>query len=282
MIARALLLATALIAASSAAAVAQTQEIFANRNVIAAPVLRANVQVSGDLVRIGDVIDNAGSAAQIAIYRAPDLGTTGSLPVAQVLNTLRAHQVIGVDTRDLKEISVTRLARTLESKDIELQVARALERRNGLGDAANLSLTFDRDPGDVRLDAGFTGGMLPTIARYDNRNGRFDVTFEIANENGAAAKLRFTGTAIETVEGLASNGKLHPLQAAFADLGGAQCGYCTPGILMTAKALLDREPNPSRERIKEAISGNLCRCTGYQQIYESIEEAAKTIQESKR
>ncbi|HYQ95250.1 MAG TPA: 2Fe-2S iron-sulfur cluster-binding protein, partial [Burkholderiales bacterium] len=69
------------------------------------------------------------------------------------------------------------------------------------------------------------------------------------------------------------------LQAAFADLGGAQCGYCTPGILMTAKALLEREPNPSRERIKEAISGNLCRCTGYQQIYESIEEAARTMQQ---
>jgi flagella basal body P-ring formation protein FlgA len=200
MIARAILLATALIAASSAAGVAQTPETFANRNVIAAPVLRANVQVSGDLVRIGDVIDNAGSAAQIAIYRAPDLGTTGSLSVAQVLNTLRTHHVIGVDTRDLKEISVTRLARTLEGKDIELQVARALERRNGLGDAANLSLTFDRDPGDVRLDAGFTGGMQPSIVRYDNRNGRFDVTFEIANENGAPAKLRFTGTAIETVE----------------------------------------------------------------------------------
>ena len=77
------------------------------------------------------------NAAQIAIYRAPDLGTTGSLPVAQVLNTLRAHQVIGVDSRDLKEISVTRLARALEGKDIELQVGRALERRNGLGDAAN-------------------------------------------------------------------------------------------------------------------------------------------------
>ena len=125
--------------------------------------------------------------AQIAIYRAPDLGTTGSLPVAQVLNTLRAHQVIGVDTRDLKEISVTRLARTLEGKDIEQQVARALERRNGLGDAANLQLTFDRDPGDVRLDAGYTGAMQAAIVRYDNRNGRFDVTFEIANENGAAA-----------------------------------------------------------------------------------------------
>src|SRR3954454_24251221 len=128
MIARALLLATALIAASSAAAVAQTQETFANRNVIAAPVLRGNVTVSSDIVRVGDIIDNAGSAAQIAIYRAPDLGTTGSLPVPQVLNALRAHQVIAVDARDLKEISVTRLARTIDSKDIEAQVARALER----------------------------------------------------------------------------------------------------------------------------------------------------------
>src|SRR3954471_1752443 len=119
MIARALLLATALIAASSASAVAQTQESFANRNVIAAPVLRANVQVSGDLVRIGDVIDNAGSAAQIAIYRAPDLGTTGSLPTAQVIAALRAHQVIGVDTRELTAISVTRLARSIEPGDIQ-------------------------------------------------------------------------------------------------------------------------------------------------------------------
>src|SRR5204863_255971 len=82
------------------------------------------VTVSGDLVRIGDIIDNAGSAAQIAIYRAPDLGTTGSLPVAHVLTALRSHQVIGVDTRNLKEITVTRLARTIEGKDIEAQVAR--------------------------------------------------------------------------------------------------------------------------------------------------------------
>jgi aerobic-type carbon monoxide dehydrogenase small subunit (CoxS/CutS family) len=88
------------------------------------------------------------------------------------------------------------------------------------------------------------------------------------------------GRAIETVEGLQQGDRLHPLQAAFADLGGAQCGYCTPGILMTAKALLDSEPNPSRERIREAVSGNLCRCTGYQQIYESIEEAARRMKET--
>jgi carbon-monoxide dehydrogenase small subunit len=91
--------------------------------------------------------------------------------------------------------------------------------------------------------------------------------------------LECGGRKIETVEGLQNGDKLHPLQAAFADLGGAQCGYCTPGILMTAKALLEQEPNPSRERIREAVSGNLCRCTGYQQIYESIEEAARRLRE---
>jgi aerobic-type carbon monoxide dehydrogenase small subunit (CoxS/CutS family) len=90
--------------------------------------------------------------------------------------------------------------------------------------------------------------------------------------------LECEGRRIETVEGLARGAELHPLQAAFADLGAAQCGYCTPGILMTAKALLDRETHPSRERIKEAISGNLCRCTGYQQIFEAIEEAAKRLE----
>ena len=89
------------------------------------------------------------------------------------------------------------------------------------------------------------------------------------------------GRDLEPVEGLARGGELHPLQAAFADLGGSQCGYCTSGMLMTAKALLDKEPAPSRERIKEAIAGNLCRCTGYQQIWESIEEAARRMREAK-
>jgi len=94
--------------------------------------------------------------------------------------------------------------------------------------------------------------------------------------------LDCAGRSVETVEGLARGAELHPLQAAFADLGAAQCGYCTPGILMTAKALLEKEPAPSRERIKEAVSGNLCRCTGYQQIFEAIEEAARRMNESPR
>jgi aerobic-type carbon monoxide dehydrogenase small subunit (CoxS/CutS family) len=78
------------------------------------------------------------------------------------------------------------------------------------------------------------------------------------------------GRRVTTVEGLTENGRLHPLQESFADCGAAQCGYCTPGILMTAKALLDAEPHPTRERIREALSGNLCRCTGYEMIIEAV------------
>jgi len=85
------------------------------------------------------------------------------------------------------------------------------------------------------------------------------------------------GADILTIEGLADDARLHPLQEAFADLGAAQCGYCTPGFLVTAKVLLDQKPNATREEIKEALSGNLCRCTGYLQIYEAVEEAAKVI-----
>ncbi len=193
---RSVLLAAALLAATATAAFAESSD-----DAIAAPVLRANITVSGEVVRVGDVVDNAGSAAQIAIYRAPDLGTTGTLPTPQVLSVLRAHQVIGVDTRDLREISVTRLARTLDAKEIELQVAHALEHRSGLGEAANLGLTFDRDVQDLRLEASNTGAMQPISVRYDQRSGRFDVTFEIANDSASApTRLRFTGTAIETVE----------------------------------------------------------------------------------
>jgi carbon-monoxide dehydrogenase small subunit len=94
--------------------------------------------------------------------------------------------------------------------------------------------------------------------------------------------LECDGRQIMTVEGLGSDGSLHPLQDAFADLGAAQCGYCTPAILVTAKALLDQNPHPNRDQIREAISGNLCRCTGYLQIFEAVEAAMLKIAEQKQ
>jgi len=78
------------------------------------------------------------------------------------------------------------------------------------------------------------------------------------------------GKRITTARGLATDGKLHPLQEKFIDCGAVQCGYCTPGMLLVAKALLDKNPNPTEEEVREAISGNICRCTGYQQIVEAI------------
>jgi carbon-monoxide dehydrogenase small subunit len=89
--------------------------------------------------------------------------------------------------------------------------------------------------------------------------------------------LECDGRDVVTVEGLLEDGRLHPLQDAFADLGAAQCGYCTPGLLVTAKALLERNPSPSGDQIREALAGNICRCTGYQQIVEAVQAAAAVM-----
>jgi carbon-monoxide dehydrogenase small subunit len=87
--------------------------------------------------------------------------------------------------------------------------------------------------------------------------------------------VQLEGREVTTVEGMGGQVQLHPLQQAFAELGAAQCGYCTPGILLTAKALLDGHPRPSRDDIRAALAGNLCRCTGYAKIVEAVELAAE-------
>ncbi len=89
-----------------------------------------------------------------------------------------------------------------------------------------------------------------------------------------ALPIELQGREITTVEGMAVDGHPHPLQLAFAELGAAQCGYCTPAMLLTSKALLDKNPAPSREEIRQALSGNLCRCTGYSKIIEGVEQVA--------
>jgi carbon-monoxide dehydrogenase small subunit len=85
------------------------------------------------------------------------------------------------------------------------------------------------------------------------------------------------GREIETIEGLSRGGNHHPIQLAFVERGGIQCGFCTPGMILATKALLDQNPSPTREEIREGLSGNFCRCTGYVKIFESVETAAEKI-----
>lgn len=89
--------------------------------------------------------------------------------------------------------------------------------------------------------------------------------------------LKAAGKKVETIEGIGNEDNLHPLQETFMDLGAVQCGFCTPGMIMSAKALLDAQLNPSRAEIKEAIAGNICRCTGYVKIEEAVQAAAEMI-----
>ena len=89
--------------------------------------------------------------------------------------------------------------------------------------------------------------------------------------------IQANGSEVLTIEGLAENGKLHPLQQAFVDKGAIQCGFCTPGMILSAKALLEEKPNSTELDIRTALSGNLCRCTGYQKIVEAIDAAAKVM-----
>jgi aerobic-type carbon monoxide dehydrogenase small subunit (CoxS/CutS family) len=92
--------------------------------------------------------------------------------------------------------------------------------------------------------------------------------------------IQLEGRVMTTIEGMAHGSELHPLQQAFAELGAAQCGYCSPGILLTARSLLDVNQRPSRDEIREALAGNLCRCTGYVKILEAVELAAARMADS--
>ena len=91
--------------------------------------------------------------------------------------------------------------------------------------------------------------------------------------------MKADGSSIITIEGLAQDGELHPVQEAMIEVGAIQCGFCTPGVALSAKALLDQYPNPTKEQIANELSGHLCRCTGYLQFYEALELAAKKIAE---
>jgi carbon-monoxide dehydrogenase small subunit len=148
----------------------------------------------------------------------------------------------------------------------------------------SLTMTVNREPVQVLVDGYKTllevlrEDLQLTGTKHGCELGECGACAVLVDDRPVLSCLRIAaecgGRAITTVEGMAEDGRLHPLQELFADIGAAQCGYCTPGILVTAKALLDRNPTPSREQIAEALSGNLCRCTGYLQIIDAVAAAA--------
>jgi len=171
--------------------------------VATAPALKSAVTVSSDLVRIGDLIDNAGASARVPIFRAPDLGQTGMVSAARVIEAVRPHGFPIVETRGVSEVAVTRASRLIDVKEIEQHIAAALVGQGGLGEARNITIAIERDARSLRLDPALTGALTATRVFYDPRSTRFDVTFEIAGAQGGAvrhAPLRYVGTAVETVE----------------------------------------------------------------------------------
>lgn len=161
------------------------------------PALRAEVSVTSEIVRVGDIVENPGAAADIAIFRAPDVGESGTVSVARVLDALRPHGLADADTRGLAEIAVNHLGRIIAASDIERAIAEAFAGRYGFGEAKDLSLSFDRPPRAFGVDAA-AGDVKVTRTAYDAASRRFDVGFEIAGST--TRRLRYTGTITETIE----------------------------------------------------------------------------------
>jgi len=173
------------------------------RPTISRPTLKSEAVVTSDIVRIGDLVENAGEAAEVAIFRAPDVGQTGSVPASRVLDAVLPHRVIGLDTRGLAEVVVTRASRQITSKDMEARILRALAGQSGLPDATNVTVMFDNDIKPLQVEAAITTELRIERLSYDSRSGRFDVTFELPGSAVARRlPLRFTGTIGETFEAL--------------------------------------------------------------------------------
>jgi len=175
----------------------------------AAPALRANVTVMGDIVRIGDLIEHAGAVAEVPIFRAPDLGTRGAVPTERVVEAIRPHQLIGIDTRGISEVVVTRASRTISAQEISARIAKALESQYGLGEARNIAVEFDRDAHTLNVEPNITGDLQIVSLSYNRRTSRFDATIDLPSSTALHWQTtHYAGTAIETVDAVAVD---HPV-----------------------------------------------------------------------
>jgi flagella basal body P-ring formation protein FlgA len=167
----------------------------------ASPLLKRSVTVTSEVVRIGDLVDDAGTAAQIAIFRAPDLGTAGTVSTAQVLQAVRAHAVIGIDTAGISEVLVTRASRVITSKDVEARIAEAVALQLGLSRDSEITARLDREFRTLHVEASATAPLQVARLSFEPRSGQFDAVLEVPGSTVARnLRLRFSGKAMETVE----------------------------------------------------------------------------------
>ncbi len=139
----------------------------------AAPALRANVTVSTDIVRIGDLVENAGAVADVADLRSPDLGTRGAVPTERVVEAIRPYQLIDIDTRGLSEVVVTRASRAITMQEISGRIAKSLEGRYGLGDARNITIEFDRDARTLNVEPNVTERLAGRVLELQQTQRAF-------------------------------------------------------------------------------------------------------------
>ncbi len=174
------------------------------------PALRASVTVTSDVVRIGDLVENSGPVADIPIFRAPDLGTTGAVATDRIVDAIRPHQLIGIDTRGLSEVLVTRPSRAIPAQEISGRIAQALAGQYGFGDAHNILVNFDRDVRTLQVEPDVTGELQVLSISYDPRTTHFDVTFGLQSSMELRKQsTRYTGTAMATVDALTVD---HPIE----------------------------------------------------------------------
>ena len=164
------------------------------------PVLRSEAVVTGDLVRIGDLIDHAGVVANVPIFRSPDLGSTGTVSADAVIEAVRPHALIGLDTAGLSEVVVTRASRPIPPKEIESRIAQALATQFGLGKPDDITLVFDRELRTINVAAGARGAVRIDAISYDARNSRFDANVDIPTGATSRGHVRLSGRATATVE----------------------------------------------------------------------------------
>lgn len=164
------------------------------------PVLKADATITGDIVRIGDLIEHSGIVATVPIFRAPDLGYTGTISADAVLEAIRSHALIGIDTAGIREITVTRASRAIPAKDVEDAIARTLSTRFDLGPAEDIVVNFLPDMRTIYVEPAAKGLPRVTNIDFDTRSGRFDATLEFTIGPGKRSVMRLSGRASATVQ----------------------------------------------------------------------------------